>query len=550
MIPNLITTTLQSIDGEFANANGPFIIDSSKFDLSIFPNTVLQLPSDYVTPEFNANQNKLLQTILTANGRVDLFQNPFESDLAAVREKLNGIIQEPGLNAPVNDMLESLNHFEDHIDRLAGVTEPDANTASLPSLEKVISVGSSMNFLHQVMDSNPTNLPQLALFGSFFSGQKQLTALKSLLAQPASAITPSALQTISNTVVGGIESDVNNYFIAMKKMKRTGIGNIVFGSQEKQVESYMANTYFATPFLKGIFANTAVQKDAAAEAATLKRLADKATTRKKTQAYSQDFNSVAELISANGLWVGIEFSEGVYNKLKSMYPANQPGILNSWLSTVGDYTAAQSWIDNNQSGGGAAWGKKAFLTAMIQDFVSRTVSHINRNSYDEWLDVSEVVGGVNPNWGPTYVPKMIVKVVGGPNGLLEVRDLTFEELNILKQVIRTGLPVSGSNLHKEVRFTPTEFKSQTLLGELRQLIPYSRWYGEHQHGLPESPSSGPPGWEYENGGWRPPKPAQPWPPGVIEWVFFWLGPKGARWEPQYSASYTGERLPSDAIQPT
>src|SRR5690349_16988379 len=94
-IPNFITSTFDSIPGEFANAAGPFI-PSIGFDPADFPSDLVSLPSSFKLPNINPFQKKMMQTILTDGGRSELFTNPFASDLDPIRNRLNAIISSPG----------------------------------------------------------------------------------------------------------------------------------------------------------------------------------------------------------------------------------------------------------------------------------------------------------------------------------------------------------------------------------------------------------------------------------------------------------------------
>lgn len=228
--------TFVSIEGEFAEVGGPSIVDSTNLELSVYPEEALLLPEGAVLPSLPAGQITMLKTILTANGRNDLFVNPLQADIDAVSKSLKSLGGIPGFSSANTGMMQSLLSLKDHTDRLTGVVEPDANSAALPTLEKSISVGSSLTRFSQILDGRTDNLPSLMMFGSLFAGAKLLTSLKDELAKPHSAISLNNLTTIENSIAKSVSDDINNYFIGVKKLKRMGVASMVYGTAGNQVE--------------------------------------------------------------------------------------------------------------------------------------------------------------------------------------------------------------------------------------------------------------------------------------------------------------------------
>jgi hypothetical protein len=340
-IPNFITDTFQSIPGEFANSVGPFV-PSIGFDPLDFPSDLISLPSEFKLPSINQFQKKMMQTILTETGRSELFTNPFGSDLGDIRARLNSIISSPGtgsesggggenqLAPAATDLLETLEFFESHTDRLCGLVEPGASEAQFPTLERALAVGSSLNHVHQILDGESSgdegdggvadNQPQLGLFGSVFGGLKQFDALKSLLALPDSNINSDAVAAISSKLTSLMESDVNNYTIGLKKLKRLGVASIVFGAQDQQVASGLFE-HIASDFTKGLFVDNTTSRNEAQVAETSSRLNNQSNSRANTVGvYTQDFRDISDLIKANGLFEGIPMNPVTWKKLREMFP--------------------------------------------------------------------------------------------------------------------------------------------------------------------------------------------------------------------------------------
>ncbi len=234
-------TTLVAIEGEFAEVGGPSIVDSTGMDLSIYPPEALNLPDGAKLPTLPAGQITMLKTILTANGRNDLFVNPLQADIDFVSKGMKSLSGIPGFSAANTGMFQSLLSLKDHTDRLTGVVEPDANTAALPTLEKCISVGSGLTRFSQILDGRTDNLPSLMMFGSLFAGAKLLSNLKDELTKPHSAISLNNLTTIENGIAKSVSDDINNYFIGVKKMKRMGVASMVYGTSNNQVEKTLVD---------------------------------------------------------------------------------------------------------------------------------------------------------------------------------------------------------------------------------------------------------------------------------------------------------------------
>ena len=270
-IPNFITNTLANVAGEFANTTGPFI--SANINLPDFPSDLVSLPSDFKLPTVDEFQKKMLQVILTEDGRSELFVNPFESELEELDARLSALAATPGgdgvsnpLASVANDLKETLTYFKSHTDRLCGAVEvTDEDELQLPTLERALAVGSSLNSLHQMLDDKATNAPQLSLFSCFFSGRKQINSIKEILELPDSNIVAQKLSELSSNMIGSMEADVKNYTVGLKKLKRVSIANMVFNSRNKQVESELFKQ-ITTPLTQSLFAqNEAALGDESAD---------------------------------------------------------------------------------------------------------------------------------------------------------------------------------------------------------------------------------------------------------------------------------------------
>lgn len=380
MIPNLITNTFSSIAGEFANSAGPFM-DPVGFDSSFVPSSLISLPTSFKLPSINQFQADMMKTMLTDGGRLELFQNPVADDVVDCRNKLLNVAVDatidPTVAAAAMDMVETLGYFQDHTDRLSGVVETNANTSQYPTLEKAMAVGGTLDHIHQQLDGNPTNAPQLSLFGSFFEGKAHLSSLKDLLGNPTSALTADAIAAISQNMTNVIQNDVANYTIGLKKLKRLSVANIVFSSKDKQVEGGLMQTLFATDKTKGLFNDDTTQRNADQVSKSKAALDNLNNTRANTASFSQDFKTPADLIKRGGLFEGIQFTPAVLSKMLDMFPANQPGSFNDFLNSNFTKDSTQSDIDNyfaksNQRGApNDPHGYGQFLFIFYIDFLSR-----------------------------------------------------------------------------------------------------------------------------------------------------------------------------------
>jgi len=560
MIPNFLTDTFSSVAGEFANSSGPFI-EGLDFDASQFPSDLVNLPSELNIQKLNPFQSDMVKTILTENGRAELFTNPHTQDILAVRTRLNNLLNSPGANATgvdlsislgpsVTDLLETIDHFESHTDRLSGVIEPDTKTAALPTLERALAVGSSINHIHKVLDIDlkPTNSPVLSLFGSLFAGKTHFDNLKTILAKPDSDILPEDLNGISQSLTTLAENDVKNYTVAVKKLKRIGVANMVFGMKDKPVEANIISLV-TTSFSKGLFQNDTTKRDADQVATTQKRLEIQAASRANTVSYNQEFKEIPDLFRAHGLFEGIPITWDIYKKITDQYPSDQPGLFNSYLSTERLTSPDQLSIYFNAP---FKFKKGKFLLAIFQDYVSRQAKS-NIIGHADWyfggvlkfgsiskilLDEGWFNGSITNSLGGTVDDKIEPQTYDNGNWR---RATTDEEAKLKDFVVNyPNGNVNGVNddLLRRMRFY--------VYGAPFDLY---NWIGS-RYLIPADPTLTPPGQIYQGGIWIPPQPPKPWPPGVINYVLFTGGPNGAHWDPQYAASWTGHRDPSDAIQPS
>jgi hypothetical protein len=177
-----------------------------------------------------------------------------------IRTRLTDLLSTPdGQSNPLapaaSDLLETLVHFQQHTDRLCGIREPSTNDElQLPTLEKALAVGASLSGLHKMIDSQPDNSPQLALFSSFFTGKSKIDRLKSILSGDDSSISAADLEAISDGLISTMENDVKNYTVGLKKLKRLSVASIAYNSKGKQVEGELIDM-FATDFTKNLLDN-------------------------------------------------------------------------------------------------------------------------------------------------------------------------------------------------------------------------------------------------------------------------------------------------------
>ncbi len=401
-LPDYVTDTLSDIGGEYGNS----IVDLANTDISIYPAELLSaLPTEL--PSFSPFKKELLQTILGETGRSELFQNKFSDDIDSIQSDLTRLAAtEPTLAAACTDCLESLGEFESHIDRLSGLTEPtDANTAALPTLEKALAVGSSLNYYHQAMDSAPSNLPALSMFSAFFVGDSAIAQLKSVLAGATSSLSANTILNFSSVLVDSVTADVNSYYSGVKKLKRLSVGNDVFSGKDKVVDSHLLDNFIATDYLKSLLNGEISAKNLEAAAKTRDRLAEEAKSyRKSSQSFGRDFNSVADLLKADGLGFGIPMSKNVLLKLRELHPANQPGILNAYLRDNASFADLDNLTEEQISVMYApkadAFGKTRFtaigslLQVISDDWLSRTIGG-SRSFYDPYVDIALPLGGIN-----------------------------------------------------------------------------------------------------------------------------------------------------------
>lgn len=558
MIPNYLTDAFSPIAGEFANTNGPFI-EALNFDPSAYPAGLVSEVSELKLPSLNPFQGDMVKTILTANGRAELFTNPHGQAISECRDRLNNLLTSPGTNSSgvdiatalgpsITDLLETLDQFEAHTDRLSGVIEPDTKTAELPTLERALAVGSSINHVHKILDANsaPTNSPVLSMFSSLFAGGAHFDKLKSVLAQPDSQISAADLSDVSQSLTTLAENDVMNYTVAIKKLKRIGVANMVFGMKEKAVESNVISMV-TTSFTQGLFANNATQRNAAQVAATEKRLQVQTQGRSNTASFSQDFKTIPDLFVKGGLFEGIQMNLTLYNKLAAMYPPDQPGYFNEFIRVnnlktqkdLDEFFKVPKLPAQN-------FNRGKYLFALYLDYLSRQRHGDNSiQAGDFWFfgikkfgPLSKIMvsdgrfNGVYNNSPDDLIQPQVQDQKGGSWRLMN----DDEQAQIFNAIYYNIVSP----------FTQTGRYRLYFYGEFHDLY---YWRG-NRFPIPQDPTSGPPGWVYQGGRWFPPEPTQPWPPGVINWILFTDGPDGPHWDPQYDPNYTGPRLPSDAIQPS
>lgn len=331
MIPNLNTDLFNFTNAAFSNAS-PFIAPTN-FDPSSF-GSLVSLPTDIKLPSVSTFQKQMMQTILGANGRAEIFTNPHSSAITSATTKLSSLIVSDGIDPAVTsaaqDLQETLFYFQDHTDRLSGVIEETADTAQYPTFERALSVGSALNHASQVLDNNPDNSSGLNLFSSMFAGKQHLSNLTDILNGPTSAISAAGLAAISTSLIGLIENDVNSYTAGLQKLKKISIANIAFGAKDKQAEGGIV-AQIASDYTKGLFSGHDDERNAAQVAATVASLQASANRRANTVSFATDFKDVTDLLKAGGLFEGIALTLPIWNKLKTQYPVTKPGTLNQTL---------------------------------------------------------------------------------------------------------------------------------------------------------------------------------------------------------------------------
>lgn len=336
MIPNLITDTLVPIAGEFANSAGPFM-SPINFNITGIPSDLLSLPSGIELPKMNEFQASMLKTMLTSGGRLELFKNPMTDAIGSCKSKLLNLGEgiDIDLQTAATDLAQTLDYFKEHTDRLSGVIEPTSSTAKYPSLEKALAVGESLDHMHQMLDdAAPTNAPALSLFSSMFAGKDKLAKLQEMLSNPSSSFSAAELSGISSFLTTTIESDVTNYTVGLKKLQRIGVASIAFGGRDKQVSGFLLKNLIATPNTVALFGAATAAADSATQAVVDAAAAAQEKARGPGEAFTRDFKNVEDLIKFNGLYDGLPLTTEVWNHLKSLYPPDQPGILNAALKGI------------------------------------------------------------------------------------------------------------------------------------------------------------------------------------------------------------------------
>jgi hypothetical protein len=395
-IPSFITSSVKgTLEGEFVSLGSGSITNTALdftsslgFDASDYPASLLALPTDFKPPTTNPFQVEMLKTMLTANGRVELFQNPFTEDFSAMRDKLNALIASPsgnqqsddgssGANPVVpaaTDLLETFTHFERHTDRLCGLVEPEGEEEQeLPTLERALAVGASLNKVGQMLNAAPTNAPQLSMFSSFFAGRTQMERLKGVLNLPDSNLIAQEIADISRSFVSIAENDVANYTVGLQKLRRLGVANMVFGSKNNQVEGALFDM-ITSDYTQGLFAGDDTQRNAEEVAREQRRLDAANNNRANTTPnMASNFSDVRDLFRASGLFEGIAMNVTVYNKLVKLYPDTVPGHFNNYLAGFKRMAnpMTQPVLDEHFS---SSANKGDFLLMLFRDYLVKNYS--------------------------------------------------------------------------------------------------------------------------------------------------------------------------------
>jgi hypothetical protein len=331
MIPNYLNNTLTSIAGEFANTEGPFV-SGLDFDTSVFPTDLLEIAGLDSTPDLNPFQKQAIQKILTDGGRSELFKNPFSDELSSLRTRLNALVSSPGANgetillAPAaTDLLETLDHFEEHVDRMSGVTEPDENSAANPTLEKALAVGSSLVSLSSRLDGESAdNSPFLSLFTSFYKGREQIDRLKNILTLADSNVVAAEMKEISNNLIRAAETDVKNFTVGVKKLRRASTVNIVWGAKDKQIPNEIMK-FITTDYTEGLFENDDTRRNEEEVEKTNERLRQRNNSRSNTTTgFTRDFKTAEDLFLVGGLFESIPMNVETLRRIKAFYPTFDP----------------------------------------------------------------------------------------------------------------------------------------------------------------------------------------------------------------------------------
>jgi hypothetical protein len=209
------------------------------------------------------------------------FQNPVGTVVNSIWTTSNTIIAITGLSSTnisqvfvaATDLCAAANSFMSHTNRLSGVEEVDANTATLPHYSTAIGTGKLLTYLVYQSDGVQNNAPIIGNFTSLFTESDLTTHSQTILSYPATiqnsidtstdGFITSYTSNLSQTVANSMAAEMNTIADFMNS-RRNGDVSFYTNSQEVvrdyknvrefsgmgQTQTDLVNNYIGTDKLK------------------------------------------------------------------------------------------------------------------------------------------------------------------------------------------------------------------------------------------------------------------------------------------------------------
>jgi hypothetical protein len=160
------------------------------------------------------------------------FKNPvisYTANLASVSSSIQsisaGVLNIGAIYSSAISVLSAISEFNDHTDRLSGVTEITPDTSTLPHYESAIGLGKVLSHLVYQSDGIANNAVMLGSFGSLYSANTLQSFYDTISSYPS---------TIANSIFTNIDSNLESNLTSTQITTITG--------QLSNLTSYMVTT--------------------------------------------------------------------------------------------------------------------------------------------------------------------------------------------------------------------------------------------------------------------------------------------------------------------
>lgn len=160
------------------------------------------------------------------------FKNPittYTANLTAITSSIQsvsaGVLNIGAIYSTASSVLLAISEFDDHTDRLSGVTEITPDTSTLPHYESAIGLGKVLSHLVYQSDGIANNAVMIGSFGSLYSANTLQSFYDTISSYPS---------TIANSIFTNIDSNLESNLTSTQITTITG--------QLSNLTSYMVTT--------------------------------------------------------------------------------------------------------------------------------------------------------------------------------------------------------------------------------------------------------------------------------------------------------------------